>query len=132
MCKEEIMINRTKIFFTCLKNWDYEQIQKLCKKKVSWKIYAVKPIAGAYKGIPEVLGLLEKLKHEFPRGLSFNFINIVTQYPYVAVEWSNKGIKKDGSLYKNHGMNFLKYAKDGKIEEISEIVDSSPLLEIFR
>ena len=117
----------TKEFFDCLLNWNYEKITQMCNQNINWVVYAPHPIGGTYQGIDGIINLLKKLERKIPKGLTFIFKKIVIQSPFVAVEWIDLGLDNRGNSYKNRGMNFISFDEEGKIKEISEIVDSSVL-----
>lgn len=124
------LTNLTREFFDCLQNWDYEKIKSMCHPNISWTVNAPIPFGGTYNGINEVFRLFKKLENEFPAGLSFTFEKIITEHPFCAVEWNDEGKRKNGLFYKNKGMSFIKYSSEGKIQQISEIVDSYSFLNL--
>jgi len=122
---------RTEEFFDGFSNWDYKKILGLCSEKIVWRVHAIKPVGGIYSGTLGIKKLLDKLRFQLPQGLEFNIERLVAESHVVAVEWSDKGYAKDGSAYSNKGMSFIEYDAGGKITEISEIVDSSHLGNLF-
>jgi ketosteroid isomerase-like protein len=77
----------------------------------------------ALAGVPQVLGM-------FPQGLEFEIVAMTAEGERVAIEAISRGKHASGLDYANQ-YHFLMRARDGKVVEFKEYMDTEHAREVF-
>ena len=108
-------------FFNLLSTGSQKYLDFYTDESVIWT--AGENAIGGSRSKTEVVGFAKSVLDSFPKGITFNVVNLVAEHDYVAAEVEGKAMHVSGKPY-NNKYHFLIKIKDNKILELKEYMDT--------
>lgn len=108
-------------FFNLLSSGSDEYLNYYTDESVIWT--AGENAIGGLRSKSEVVAFAKNVLDSFPKGISFNVVNLVAENDYVAAEVEGMAMHVSGKPY-NNKYHFLLKIKDNKILELKEYMDT--------
>ena len=108
-------------FFNLLSSGSDEYLDYYTNESLIWT--AGENAIGGSRSKSEVVGFAKSVLDSFPKGITFNVVNLVAENDCVAAEVEGLAIHVSGKPY-NNKYHFLIKIKDNKIMELREYMDT--------
>ena len=108
-------------FFNLLSSGSNKYLDFYNDESVIWT--AGENAIGGSRTKSEVVGFAKSVLDSFPKGITFNVVNLVAENDYVAAEVEGSAMHVSGKPY-NNKYHFLLKIKDNKILELKEYMDT--------
>ncbi len=108
-------------FFNLLSSGSDEYLNYYTDESVIWT--AGENAIGGSRSKSEVVAFAKNILDSFPKGISFNVVNLVAENDYVAAEVDGIAMHVSGKPY-NNKYHFLLKIRDNKILELKEYMDT--------
>ena len=108
-------------FFNLLSSGSDEYLNYYTDESLIWT--AGENAIGGSRSKSEVVGFAKSVLDSFPKGITFNVVNLVAENDYVAAEVEGEAMHVSGKPY-NNKYHFLLKIKDNEILELKEYMDT--------
>ena len=108
-------------FFNLLSSGSEKYLDFYNNESVIWT--AGENAIGGSRSKSEVVGFAKSVLDAFPKGITFNVVNLVAENDYVAAEVEGSAMHVSGKPY-NNKYHFLLKIKDDEILELKEYMDT--------
>ncbi|RPG51955.1 MAG: nuclear transport factor 2 family protein [Gammaproteobacteria bacterium TMED104] len=115
-------------FFNLLSSGSDEYLDYYTDESLIWT--AGENAIGGSRSKSEVVGFAKSVLDSFPKGITFNVVNLVAENDYVAAEVEGEAMHVSGKPY-NNKYHFLIKIKDSKILELKEYMDTQLAVKVL-
>lgn len=115
-------------FFNLLSSGSDEYLNYYTDESLIWT--AGENAIGGSRSKSEVVGFAKSVLDSFPKGITFNVVNLVAENDYVAAEVEGEAMHVSGKPY-NNKYHFLIKIKDSKILELKEYMDTQLAVKVL-